>query len=151
MKPLLVLLAAFAISICALRLFAGDWDYVSAGNIAMASMLLFTAIGHFAFTKGMAMMLPGFVPFKKLLVYITGVIEIVAGVGLLVNSVRVSAAVFLIFFFVILLPANIYAAMKGVDYQTGSYGGNGLTYLWFRVPLQLLFIAWVAYFGLYTR
>jgi uncharacterized membrane protein len=65
--------------------------------------------------------------------------------------VRVSAAVFLIFFFVILLPANIYAAMKGVDYQKGSYGGNGLTYLWFRVPLQLLFIAWVAYFGLYTR
>ena len=29
-----------------------------------------------------------------------------------------------------------------LDYQKATYDGNGLTYLWFRVPLQILFILW---------
>jgi len=43
----------------------------------MSIMLLFTAMAHFAFSKGMAMMLPSFVPFKAQTVYMTGLIEIV--------------------------------------------------------------------------
>ena len=151
MKPLLVLMAAFLISLVGLEIFSGEWNYRLAGNIAMASMLLFTAIGHFAFTKGMTMMLPDFVPFKKELVYLTGVIEAAAAIGLLVNPLREMTAILLIVFFVLLLPANIYAALKNVDYQKGTYDGQGLTYLWFRVPLQLFFIAWIVYFSLYNR
>jgi len=41
-----------------------------------------------------------------------------------------------------LLPANIYAALKHVDYQRGTFEGSGTNYLWFRVPLQVLFILW---------
>jgi len=151
MKPLLVLIAAFLISLVGLEIVSGEWNYRLAGNIAMASMLLFTAIGHFAFTKGMTMMLPDVVPFKKELVYLTGFIEAAAAIGLLVNSFRGITAILLIIFFVLLLPANIHAALKNVDYQKGTYDGQGLTYLWFRVPLQLFFIGWVVYFSLYNR
>lgn len=148
MKPLLVLIVAFLVSLTGLKLFSGEWNYHLAGNIAMASMLLFTAIGHFAFTKGMTMMLPDFVPFRKELVYLTGILEAAAAIGLLIGSSREITAILLIIFFMLLLPANIYAALKNVDYQKGTYDGQGLTYLWFRVPLQLFFIAWIVYFSL---
>ena len=64
MKPLIVLLVAFVISLVILRLVNGDMDYALAGRIAVSVMLLFTSIAHFAFTKGMVMMLPPFIPFK---------------------------------------------------------------------------------------
>jgi uncharacterized membrane protein len=108
----------------------------------MAVMLVFTVVGHFAFTKGMAMMIPDFIPFKKELVYATGVMEILAAIGLLTPNLRVVTGWFLILFFIVLLPANINAAIKQIDYQKATFQGEGLNYLWFRIPLQILFILW---------
>lgn len=128
-----------------------EWDYFLTGNIAMSAMLLFTAIGHFAFSKGMTMMLPRFVPFKVQVIFITGVIEVAAAAGLLMPSWRETTAILLIAFFVLILPANIFAALTRVDYQKGTNEGPGMRYLWFRVPLQLFFIGWVVYFSLYYQ
>lgn len=105
-------------------------------------MLIFTAIAHFAFTKGMVMMMPKFIPFKKGIVYLTGIIELSAAIGIELSNLRVQTAWLLILFFVMILPANIKAAAGKIDYQKGSYDGNGLSYLWFRIPLQILFILW---------
>jgi uncharacterized membrane protein len=149
MKPLWVLLVAFAVSLLGVRVFSGEWVYSLAGNVAMAVMLLFTAIGHFAFKKGMAMMLPNFIPLRVQVVLMTGLIEIAAAVGLLIPSLRETTAVLLITFFILILPANIYAALKGVDYQKGTYDGPNVSYLWVRVPLQVFFIGWVIFFSLY--
>ncbi len=33
--------------------------------------------------------------------------------------------------------------MENINYQTGELDGNGLDYLWFRIPLQVFFIVWV--------
>lgn len=143
LKTLIVLLGAFAISLFIIRIFNESYEFALAARIAMSAMLLFTAIGHFAFTNGMAMMLPSFVSYKTEVVYLTGVIEIAAAIGLFIPSVRIFKAWLLIVFFVFILPANIYAAIKHLDYQKGTFDGSGLTYLWFRVPLQILFIVWV--------
>jgi len=145
MKPLIVLLVSFVIALIVTRLIVGDFNVALSGRIAMASMLAFTAIGHFAFTKGMVMMIPDFIPFKKALVYFTGVIEILAAAGLLIYSYQVLTAWLLIVFFIVLLPANINAAIRHIDYQKGTFTGSGLSYLWFRVPLQILFILWTYY------
>lgn len=88
-------------------------------------------------------MLPEFIPFKTETVYLTGVIEIIAAIGLFIPNLRVVTAWLLIAFFILILPANIYAAVKHINYQKGTFDGNGLTYLWFRVPLQFFFIVWV--------
>ena len=117
----------------------------------MSIMLLFTSIGHFVYTQGMAMMMPGFIPYKTQLVYFTGVIEIFAAIGLHIQSIRVLTAWLLILFFVFLLPANINAAIKHVDYQKGTFGGSGPNYLWFRVPLQILFIVWTYFSSIKHR
>jgi uncharacterized membrane protein len=91
---------------------------------------------------------PTFVPFKKQTVYATGLIEILAGIGLLINSYRHMTAVLLVIFFYIDPPANIYAAIHKINYEKNNYSGNGLRYLWFRIPLQIFFIEWVWYFAI---
>jgi len=52
-----------------------------------------------------------------------------AGIGLLIPSLRGTLAWLLILFFVLLLPANIKAAIKHVDNQKGTFEGNGMNYL----------------------
>lgn len=142
MKPLIVLLSVFAVSTLAMKIFTGSFEFIVPGRIAMSVMLLFTAMGHFVFTKGMSMMLPSFIPYKTELVYMTGIIELAAAIGLFVPSVRMLTGWLLIAFFILILPANIYAAKKHVNYQKGTFEGTGLMYLWFRIPLQVVFIVW---------
>jgi uncharacterized membrane protein len=151
MKPLFILLIIFGIVTTISKIFYHQWNSVFAGNLAMSIMLLFTAIGHFAFSRGVIMMLPQVIPFKKQIIFSTGFIEILAAVGLLIISFRHLTSVLLIIFFALILPANIYAAFKKIDYQKGNYEGGGINYLWFRVPLQVLFIAWVCYFGIFAN
>jgi uncharacterized membrane protein len=141
------LLGAFAASLLVVKLFGGDFDFSLAGRIAMSVMLIFTGIGHFAFAEGMTLMLPSIVPFKKVVVYLTGVIEVAAAIGLLIPRLQNLTPWLLILFFFLILPANINAAINKIDYQKGTTDGNGLSYLWFRVPLQVFFIAWVYFFA----
>ena len=142
MKPLIVLLSVFAISLLYTKILQGNYKLALSGRIAMSVMLGFTAVAHFVFTKSMAMMLPGFVPYKTATVYLTGIIEITVAIGLFIPKFRVITAWLLIAFFMLILPANIYAAINNIDYQKGTFDGSGLAYLWFRIPLQILFIVW---------
>jgi uncharacterized membrane protein len=143
MKPLIILLSAFVLSFLAILIFSAKFNFPLSGRIAMCVMLISTGLAHFVYTNGMMMMLPGFIPFRKALVYITGIMEIAAAVALLVPSLQFATAVFLLLFFIVLLPANIYAAYNHIDYEKATLNGEGLNYLWFRVPLQVLFIVWV--------
>jgi uncharacterized membrane protein len=149
MKPLVVLLAAFGLILGATYLFKSSPNYVLAGNGALAAMLLFTGAGHFAFTEGMARMLPAWLPYRRGWVYFTGVLELAAAIGLLWPAARPAAGGALLAFFAAVLPANIHAARQHLDYQRGTATGPGPQYLWFRVPLQLLFLAWTWYFALH--
>jgi uncharacterized membrane protein len=49
----------------------------------------------------------------------------------------------------VMLPANVYAALHHIDYEKATTGGKGPGSLWFRVPLQFFFIAWVYFLILY--
>ena len=142
MKPLIVLLTVFVIAVFTIKIISHKYDFALSGRIAMSSMLVFTAIGHFIYTNGMAAMMPGFIPFKTGIVYVTGVIEVAAATGLHIPGLRVITAWLLILFFILILPANIKAAIEHIDYEKGTFDGKGVNYLWFRVPLQVLFIVW---------
>jgi uncharacterized membrane protein len=148
MKPLIVLSIVFACSIIVTKIWRGRYEVVLAGRIALSVMLLFTAMAHFAFTKGMEMMLPSFIPYKTQVVYLTGLIEIAAAIGILIQSFRIVTATLLIVFFLLILPSNIYAAVNNIDYQKADFNGNGLNYLWFRIPLQVFFIVWTYVFAI---
>jgi uncharacterized membrane protein len=147
MKPLIVLILVFFMSVLATHFFSGT-NITTSGNFAMFVMLLFTAIGHFKFTQGMIMMMPPVIPWKKEVVYATGFLEILLGTGLLFPGVRQAAGVALIIMFMVMLPANINGTIKRINLEKGSYDGPGTKYLWFRIPLQFFFIAWVFYFAI---
>ncbi|WP_417800857.1 hypothetical protein [Tenacibaculum sp.] len=148
MKPLFILLVTFIISIGIQKLILKNINYLLSARIAMCAMLLFTALGHFLFTEGMSKMIPNCIPLKPTLVLLTGVLEVVLAIGLLLPNYQKITAWVLIFFLLLILPANIKASLENLNYQTGAYNGKGLFYLWFRIPLQFFFIAWVYFFTL---
>ena len=78
MKPLLTLLLTSLIALVVLHYGTQQLNLALAGRIGMACMLALTAYGHFAFSKGMTMMVPDVVPYKQLIVYATGILEVVA-------------------------------------------------------------------------
>lgn len=149
MKPLIVLLASSFIGFLLIRWITGENNLAFACRIGMSVMLIFTAVAHFVFTKGMMMMLPDFIPHKKTWVYLTGIFELAGAVGLQMAFSRTASAWLLIAMFALLLPANIHAAARHIHYQKGNFQGSGLNYLWFRVPLQVVFILWIYLSSIY--
>ena len=110
-----------------------------AARLGLALVMFTTGITHFAQTDGMRMLLPAWVPGAGELILVTGVLEIAAGVGLLVEPTARFTAHGLIFFFIAIFPANVWAAFNHVD-----YGGHSLSpaYPLLRGPLQALLIFW---------
>ena len=148
MKPLVVLLGVFGLSLMIIRLFTSFWNVDLAGNIAMCCMLCFTAIGHFKFADGMAMMIPDPISGKKTLVYATGFFEVLLGITLLFPAFRYMSGIATIIFLVLVLPMNIYAAFKHIDYEKATFDGKGPAYLLFRIPIQIVYIGWIYYFSI---
>ncbi|HEY1112926.1 MAG TPA: hypothetical protein VGE66_05175 [Chitinophagaceae bacterium] len=147
MIPLLVLIGSFILLLVARRL-NEDLTTDKAGRIAFGVMLLFTGTSHFYLTKGMVMSMPPFFPAKEALVYFTGVLEIAFALAFMVAKNKPLVAKLLILFLVAVFPANIYAALNNIDMENADHSGPGPAYLFFRAPLQLLFISWVYYFGI---
>jgi uncharacterized membrane protein len=147
MTTLVILLAVFLTTLLVQKMQNKPVSVALAGRIAMCAMLLFTGTSHFYFPEGMVLMMPDFLPAKLALIYLTGIIEILLALGLLVERTRKISSLLLILFLIAILPANITAAIKHVNIQNADFTGPGLAYLWFRIPLQILFIAWVYVFS----
>lgn len=110
-----------------------------AARFSLALVMFTTGITHFIQTDGMTMLLPAWVPAARELILITGVLEIAAGIGLLMERTARFTARCLIFFFIAIFPVNVWAAFNHVE-----YGGHSLgpVYLLVRGPLQVLLIFW---------
>jgi uncharacterized membrane protein len=102
--------------------------------------LLFVAAGanHFLMPKPYLSMMPSYLPAHAALVQISGVAEILGGLGVLFASTRRLSAWGLILLLVAVFPANLNAAFHG--WPGVSVSG---WVLWFRLPLQAVFIWWV--------
>jgi uncharacterized membrane protein len=108
---------------------------------ALAVMLLFTASAHFTKTReDLIGIVPKAFPNPRFLMHLTGVLEVLGAVGLLVPATRSVAGLGLLS--VAMFPANANASRKEVELR-----GKASTPLWLRTPMQLLFIGmtqWVA-------
>lgn len=97
-------------------------------------------------------MIPDFIPRKMFWVYATGLIEIAAGIGLMIPSIRELTAVLLIIFYVLVFIANINSAKKKINIFKADFTGPGMDYLYKqRIPMQIILIAWTWYFGIYLN
>jgi len=102
--------------------------------------LLFIGAGanHFILPKSYLSMMPSYLPAHALLVQISGVAEILGGLGVFLARTRRLAAYGLILLLVAVFPANLNAALHG--WPGGSVPGWAL---WCRLPLQPVFIWWI--------
>ncbi|MGJ1430986.1 DoxX family protein [Sphingobacterium spiritivorum] len=152
MKLLILLFTAFFIALLAAKFMYGFWDFVFAGNLGMSVFIIFTGLSHFRFQKGMAMMMPDYIPAKMFFVYFTGVLEIAAGIGLMIPTLRALTAVLLIIFLIVVFIANVNSSKKMINIFKADYTGPGMNYLYAqRLPMQLILIGWTWYFGLYLK
>lgn len=104
--------------------------------------LLFTAAGlmHFVKPAMYVSIMPPYLPYPRELVLISGVAEILGGLGVLVPPVRRAAGWGLALLLVAVFPANIQMAQNALE----RHGWSLVTLLSFaRLPLQFLLVAWV--------
>lgn len=111
----------------------------------LALFMVFAGVMHFVRPRGFVRIVPRWLPAPELLVYVSGVAEVVLGLGLLVPATRAWAAWGLILLFIAVFPANVNMAVNHIGF--GRNPGPAWI-LWARLPLQLVLSAW-AYW--YTR
>jgi uncharacterized membrane protein len=105
----------------------------------LSAFFVFMGVMHFVAPEGMVASVPTWLPNAALLVAVSGVFEILGGVGVLVPQTRRLAGYGLIALLVAVYPANIHMAMS-----EGPWTAQGVPawLLWARLPFQFLFIAW---------
>ena len=140
MAPLFILVISFlvlrAVGLLGVRRLS-SWK--EAGLLAVAIMFLFTGSTHFSAMKyDYAAMLPGFLPMKVSIIHLTGALQILGALGLLVPRTRRLAGISLALLLVAMFPGNVYAAVNDVPFR-----GEPPTPLWLRAPMQLFFIGMV--------
>ena len=91
-------------------------DYVDswprAIAVGLAAMFVMTGVAHFVnpLRTDMIAIVPPRLPAPALLVTVTGVLELLGAIGLLVPTTRVAAAVCLLLLMLVMFPANVHAA-----------------------------------------
>ena len=87
-------------------------NWIKAIAVGLAAMFVLTGVAHFAppLRAALIAIVPPQLPAPGPLVTLTGVLELLGAVGLLVPATRVAAAVCLLLLMVAMFPANIYAA-----------------------------------------
>ena len=102
-----------------------------------------TSVGvlHFTQAETFAQIVPPFFPAPVWLVWISGVFEILGGLGVLVPRTRSAAGIGLVLLYVAVFPANIYMAVEPIAVN-GVVPDRWL--VWARLPFQPLFM-WIAW------
>lgn len=104
--------------------------------------LFFVTIGilHFTHPQVFVKSVPPYVPMPLEMVYVSGVFEIIGGIGVSIPAVRKWAGYGLLALLVAVYPANIHMALNPEQFPTIPP-----VVLWGRLPFQALFMAWVWY------
>jgi uncharacterized membrane protein len=95
---------------------------------------------HFIKTEAYLRTMPPYVPWHLPMVRISGVFEILGGLGLLVFQTRRAAAWGLVALLIAVFPANIYMATNPIEAGATSIEP---IFRWGRLPLQLLLVWWL--------
>jgi uncharacterized membrane protein len=87
-------------------------SWTAAIAVGLAAMFVLTGCSHFALPlrRDLIAIVPPRLPAPGLLVTITGLLELLGAVGLLLPATRVTAAVCLLLMMLAMFPANVYAA-----------------------------------------
>jgi uncharacterized membrane protein len=107
----------------------------------LATVMVTMGVLHFVRADDFAHVIPPMFPAPYWLVWISGVFEILGGVGILIPRTRALAGWGLVLLYVAVFPANIYMALEPI-----AVGGSvpERWVMWARLPFQplLMWLAW---------
>jgi uncharacterized membrane protein len=106
----------------------------------MAAFYAFAGFNHFRAPEFYLPIMPPYLPWHEELVFLSGVAELMIGVGLLIPRTRVLAAWGAIALLVAVFPANIHMAVA--DVPVGDPPQSAGVLRWVRLPLQFVLMAW---------
>jgi uncharacterized membrane protein len=106
----------------------------------LAAFFVGAGLLHFVKPEPYEAIMPPQLPYPRELVYVSGVAELIGGLGVLYPRLRPWAGLWLIGLLIAVFPANIHHAIAADDVP-----GNPVSQplLIARLPLQALLIAWV--------
>nr|WP_263315041.1 hypothetical protein [Mammaliicoccus sp. Marseille-Q6498] len=97
----------------------------------------FAGIMHFVRSEGFEAIVPAYLPCKKAIVWLTGVMEVIFGLLTLLKKTNNTTKKLMEWFLLAVFPANVYMAKNNIAL-------NGKTLpkwaLWGRLPLQFVMI-----------
>lgn len=110
----------------------------------MGPLYAIAGLLHFVYPQAYAQIVPPFFPFPLALVYLSGVAEVVLGIGVLSSRTRRLAAWGLVALLLAVFPANIYMATSDVVITAGPdwVSDPSDAARWGRLPLQAILILW---------
>jgi uncharacterized membrane protein len=111
----------------------------------LALFMIGGGVNHFVDPTPYLGMMPAYLPWHLELVYLSGVFEILGGLGLLIAQTRRAAAWGLVALLIAIFPANLNMAIHQLALGTVQVPAWAL---WARLPLQGVLIAWAWW---YTR
>lgn len=110
----------------------------------LAAFFLAAGLNHFRVPALYVGMIPPWMPRPYILNALAGAFEILGAIGVLMPTLRIAAGWGLIALLVAVFPANLHVALMG---EMPGFSTSPLV-LWLRLPLQGVFIAWVAWVSL---
>lgn len=110
----------------------------------MAINFVVVGVTHFTHADVFAAIMPPYLPLHLELVWLSGVFEILGGIGLLIPKLRRAAGWGLLALLIAVFPANLHMALNEV-YLPVDWLPQSQVGLWVRLPFQLVFAAAVAY------
>ena len=116
------------------------WSAVrTVGLVLLALFFVAAGINHFVHPAFYVRIVPPWLPAHALLVQVSGIFEILGGIGVLLPATRRFSGIGLIALLVAVFPANLQMALHPELYADIT----GAPALYIRLPLQLVLIAWV--------
>lgn len=102
----------------------------------LAALFIIAGIAHFTFLRrDFAQIVPPIFPYKDGIVLLTGVLEILGGLGLLIPQTTRWAGIALILYLIAIFPANIYGARHRIPIRGYPHPSIAV-----RLPFQILLI-----------
>ena|SRR5450631_3650632 len=108
-------------------------------RIALGLLFISASTFHFTAAETELQLVPPFLPWRRAAVAITGILELLGGIGVLIPRFQRIAGQGLALLLIGIFPANIYHTMKRKEFQ--GFTGSPLYHI-LRWPMQGLLIWW---------
>lgn len=115
-------------------------SHLRAAALLLLALAFVTAgVMHFVRAELFVAIMPPWIPWHLELVWLSGVFEILGGLGVLLPATRRVAGLGLVALLIAVYPANVHMALHPEAFVAR---GMSEASLWIRLPFQFVFMAW---------